>query len=135
MNKQFYLYRDSITNKIFARTFARIKTPIVVKRAQEPYWQQRGWKQYGSKKSGSKYYGFYKVGLKEFEGKAEVSPFGRTKLYIKEIPKELEHHEHYPCFMKESNGWYFIHNNDNGNFDLSSGILQVEQILTEAFNS
>ena len=129
MNKQFNLYRNNITNNLLLRTFTRTKTPIVVKRAQEPYWKQRGWK-----KSGYKYQGYYRTMIKSFKGKAEVSPSGQTKLYIKKPPKELKHHEHYPCFMKESNGWYFIHNNDNGNFDLSSGILQVEQILTEALN-
>lgn len=128
MNKQFYLYRDSITNKIFTRTFARIKVPIVVKRAQEPYWKQRGWKQYGNI-----YHGYYKVDSKEFEGKAKVSPSGKTDLYIKKIPEELEYHEHYYCFEKRSNDWYWVHNNKDGNFDLSSGILQVEQILKEAF--
>ena len=131
MNKQFYIYRDNVLNTIFSqKPFTRaINKPIRVKRTQKPYWKQRGWK-----KSGNKYQGYYRTMIKSFKGKAEVSPSGQTKLYIKNPPEELKKHEHWPCFMKENRGsWYFIHNNDNGNFDLSSGILQVEQILKEAF--
>ena len=130
MNKLINLYRSNIINAIPHPIFTRhtINKPIVVKRTQKPYWQQRDWG-----KSGDKYYGYYRTKFGSFRGQARISPSGQTKLYIRNPPECLRKHNHWACFVKESNGWFFIHNNDNGEFDLSSGILQIEQIITEAF--
>lgn len=100
----------------------------VVARAELPYWQQRGWK-----KTHGQYSGYFRTKYGSFLGKAIVSPSGRIEMFIKEPPECLSNHSHWPCFMLRENGWYFIHNNRAGFFDLSSGLLDVENILTEAY--
>lgn len=100
----------------------------VVERTELPYWQQRGWK-----KIRNKYSGYFRTKYGSFEGKATVSASGRMEMFIKEPPDCLSKHSHWPCFMLRERGWYFIHNNRAGHFDLSSGLLDVENILTEAY--
>ncbi len=130
MNRLINFCRNNIINTIPPQNFTRyaINKPMVVKRTQKPYWKQRGWG-----KSGNKYYGYYRTKFGSFRGQARISPSRQTKLYIQNPPDCLREHSHWACFVKENNGWFFIHNNDNGEFDLSSGIIQIEQILTEAF--
>lgn len=100
---------------------------LLVKRAECPYWKQRGWK----KKFG-RYSGYFRTKYGSFRGIADMSPSGRVEMFIKDPPECLRNHSHWPCFMLQKNGWYFIHNNRAGDFDLSSGLLDVENILTEA---
>ena len=100
----------------------------VVERTELPYWQQRGWK----KKHGQ-YSGYFRTKYGSFLGKATVSASRRMEMFIKDPPECLSKHSHWPCFMLRERGWYFIHNNRAGNFDLSSGLLDVENILTEAY--
>jgi len=100
----------------------------VVERAELPYWQQRGWK-----KTHGRYYGYFRTKYGSFSGKATVSASGRMEMFIKDPPECLSKHSHWPCFMLRERGWYFIHNNRAGYFDLSSGLLDVENILTEAY--
>jgi len=105
------------------------KTGIkVVERTELPYWQQRGWK-----KTNGRYSGYFRTKYGSFLGKATMSPSGRMEMFIKEPPDCLSKHSHWPCFMLRESGWYFIHNNRAGHFDLSSGLLDVENILTEAY--
>ncbi|MDD5697834.1 MAG: hypothetical protein PHH77_04380 [Victivallaceae bacterium] len=100
----------------------------VVRRAETPYWEQRGWK-----KILGKYHGYYRTKYGSFRGEADVSSSGRIELFIFSPPDCLRKHSHWPCFMKRPNGKFFIHNNKNGIFDLSSGIMDVERIITESF--
>ncbi len=92
------------------------------------FWCQHGWKKTGS----NLYQGKFKSDLGEFKGKAEQFPSGRLDLFILNPPQKLlRKHPHAPCFQENGDGWYFIHNNNEGYFDLSSAIMQVEQILQE----
>jgi hypothetical protein len=100
----------------------------VVERTELPYWQQRGWK-----KTHGRYSGYFRTKYGSFLGKATMSPSGRIEMFIKDPPECLSNHSHWPCFMLRERGWYFIHNNRAGHFDLSSGLLDVENILTEAY--
>ncbi len=92
------------------------------------FWCQHGWKKTGS----NLYQGKFKSDLGEFKGKAEQFPSGRLDFFILNPPQKLlRKHPHAPCFQENGDGWYFIHNNNEGYFDLSSAIMQVEQILQE----
>ncbi|MDD5599015.1 MAG: hypothetical protein PHV82_13790 [Victivallaceae bacterium] len=131
MNKLIKHCRSNIINIIVPKASFRHaeNKPAVVERNQEPYWKQRGWG-----KSGDRFYGFFRTKFGSFRGQARISPSRQTKLYIRNPPECLKKHDHWACFVKENNGWFFIHNYNDGEFDLSSGIIQIEQILTEAFN-
>jgi hypothetical protein len=100
---------------------------MIVRRAETPYWEQRGWK-----KARGGYSGFFRTKHGSFRGKADISPAGLTQMFIRDPPECLRNHSHWACFSLREDGWYFIHSNRAGNFDLSSGILDIENILTEA---
>ncbi len=99
----------------------------VVERKEIPYWQERGWKP-----SDDLFEGYFRTRYGSWRGKAEVSPAGNVKMYICEPPKQLKEHDHWVCFNKRPKGWYFIHTVGRLK-DVSAGIMQVEQILNEAF--
>lgn len=99
----------------------------VVKRDQRPYWKQRGWR---STLTGT-FVGWYRTQFGSWRGKAKRRRSGGVKLFIHAPPAVLENHSHWACFRPRSGGWYFIHMNGRVQ-DLSSAILEVERILTEA---
>lgn len=103
-----------------------VRKPIVVQRDSRPYWQQRGWTA-----SGDEFMGFFRTPFGSWKGKAKVSPSGRVELFIQYPPAVLERHSHWTCFRWRFGGWYFVHTNEPIE-DLSSGILAIENILTEA---
>ena len=100
----------------------------VPQRTDKLYWEKRGWR----KASLNTFEGFYSGGRYHHKGKAEQSPSGRLDLFIFDPPEKLlREHPHGPCFIKIRHGLYSIHNNNTGYFDLSSAIIQIEQILKE----
>lgn len=101
--------------------------PTVVQRDTRPYWDQRGWK-----KRGTGYVGYYRTPFGSVKGKATKSPSGRVKLYINKPPDGLRRHPHAACFIPRGGGWLWIHTH-HAIKDLSSGILQVETVLKEAY--
>lgn len=120
------LEQPQVPNKVF-RPKCRNVGPNVIKRAEIPYWRQRGWRMISGK-----YRGHYSTGDKSFKGEATISNSGRVELFIFNPPDCLRKHPHWHCFIKKLDGRFFIHNNKNGTFDLSSGIMDVERILKEA---
>ena len=98
-----------------------------VQRSQLPYWKERGWKRLFGK-----FRGYFRTKYGSWRGEATLSPGGRVEMFIFNPPALLEGHPHGICFMDRGGGKYFVHTSDN-NHDLSSGIIRVEQILTEAF--
>jgi hypothetical protein len=102
------------------------RSAFVVQRDKRPYWEQRGWTC-----QGGEYCGYYRTAFGSWKGKAKISFSGRIELFIQNPPKILENHSHWPCFRSRLGGWHFIHTNEPIT-DLSSGILAIENILTEA---
>jgi hypothetical protein len=100
--------------------------PMLVQRDQRPYWEQRGWTS-----QGGEYLGYFRTRFGSWKGKAEASPSGRIDLFIQDPPDALKGHSHWVCFRSRLGGWFFIHTNEPIE-DLSSGILTIEKILTEA---
>ena len=105
-----------------------IRHPEVVERDSRPYWQQRGWVHvfFG------RYSGWYRTAFGSWRGKARKDALGEVELFIHQPPDALAGHENWHCFFPRGDGWYFIHIQDGELNDLSSGIIRVEQILTEA---
>lgn len=99
--------------------------PVTVERDTRSYWQQRGWHH-----DGNEYHGFFRTAFGSWKGRAEQSPSTRLDLFIHQPPQALARHPHWQCFFLREKQWFFIHH--NGASDLSSAIIEVERILTEA---
>ena len=52
--------------------------------------------------------------------------------YILQPPQELASNSHWPCFSSIDGNWFQIHMREIPR-DVSSGIMTVERVLTEAF--
>jgi hypothetical protein len=104
----------------------RQRSPMLVQRDSRPYWEQRGWTA-----QGNEFHGYYRTNAGSWRGKAKVSPSGRVELFMQHPPNALKESPHWPCFNWRLGGWYFIHTNAPI-ADLSSGILEVEKLLTGA---
>jgi hypothetical protein len=98
-----------------------------VKRAARPYWQERGWRQ-----DGRSYLGTYKTAYGSFVGRIDQVRPGNFRLYIFDPPPELSSHSHWTCFQHLGDGTFRIHMSRMPE-DVSSGILGIERLLTEAF--
>lgn len=100
----------------------------VTKKTTLLYWQKKGWKKTGI----NVYAGWFSGGGYRLKGRAEQSPSGRLDLFMFKPPEKLlREHPHGKCFWPKKDGWYFIHNNNEKYFDLSSVIIQIEKLLEE----
>jgi hypothetical protein len=117
----------SLLRRIFGQVLRGPAPTVTIKRSEIPYWRERGWRQ-----EGRTYLGTYKTAYGSFIGRIdEVRP--RTfRLYIFDPPKDVRKHGHWTCFQRQGNGSFRIHMSRMPE-DVSSGILSIERLLTEAF--
>lgn len=111
---------------IMAR-ITRGHSPVIrVIRHEIPYWEARGWV-----RSGSRYTGNYQTPYGAFQGHCEQRGPGFFRFFIEHPPPELSRHHHWVCFRQRSRHRYEIHLARQP-ADVSSGIMTVERLLTEA---
>jgi len=114
----------------FARVLRGPGPLVPIKRRELPYWQQQGWW-----KDGTGYSGRYQTVRGAFLGWIEQNSQNEFDYYIFQPPEELASHSHWTCFQDRGGpGWYYVHMAVPP-ADLSSGIMAVERILTEAYQS
>jgi hypothetical protein len=107
---------------------ARGRIPAIrVQRQQVPYWRQQGWI-----RSGGRYNGNYQTAYGAFQGYAEQRGPHFFRFYILHPPDALSRHSHWACFISRGGGSYEIHLARQP-ADISSGIISIERLLTEAF--
>ncbi len=94
---------------------------------EDPYWEKRGWE-----KSGRNYKGDYKTPYGNWPGAVKENFFGNYSSYIYDLPEAVLSGAHSACFMHKGKGVYSIHFNNNPK-DIDTGILKVEQSITESF--
>jgi hypothetical protein len=99
----------------------------VVRRDQRPLWQQKNWK-----RSENEYHGYYRNRFGAWKGKITVSLARRVEILIQNPPRAMSKHHKWACFHALDNDWYSIHHHGVKNGDVSSAIVQIESILTEA---
>lgn len=99
---------------------------ILVKREEIPYWQERKWK-----KKGETYNGYYRTMYESKKGLI-INHSGFVDLYIFDPPSQLWKHPHWQCFRHRGGGKYLVHFGIKPK-DVSSGIIEVERILNEAY--
>ena len=107
---------------------ARGHAPLIgVPRRQLPYWQERGWT-----RNGNTYRGTYQTRFAKFQGRIEERAGGHFDFLLFNPSAEIREHRHWECFMPRGNDWYLIHMGHRPR-DLSSGILAVERLITDAY--
>lgn len=111
-----------------SRSLGRGHPPAVrVNRRQIPYWQERGWSRQGNQYSGN-----YQTPYGAFQGSAEQRGSHFFRFYIFHPPEQLSRHSHWVCFISRGNNTYEVHLGRQP-ADVSSGILTIERLITEAF--
>ncbi len=98
----------------------------VVERRQIPYWQERGWN-----RQGNVYNGNYQTAHGAFQGWIEQERSGHICFYLYKPSREIQRHGHWVCFQHRGNDWYLVHMGKEPG-DVSSGIMTIERLITEA---
>ena len=112
---------------LFERTARGHAPTVAVKRRQIPYWQERGWT-----RTGNRYTGTYQTPYAAFQGWIEQQRSGDIDLYLYMPSEEIQGHSHWTCFQHRGNDWYLIHMGRHPR-DVSSGIMTIERLITEAY--
>ena len=102
---------------------------IAVQRREIPYWQERGWTFHDNI-----YRGAYQTRFAAFQGYIEVGWSGRMSFFLYQPSPEIRGHSHWVCFQDRGDGWYLVHMARQPK-DASSGIMTVERLITEAYES
>lgn len=93
-----------------------------------PLWQVRGWTNTPRGLEGR-----FKTRHGEYWGLIKILSRAKSKFYIFQPPRELEHHPQHHCFFPIGNGWFDVHF-DVGPDGIDDGIIQIESILTNALS-
>ena len=99
----------------------------IVQRRQIPYWQEHGWTRQGNTYSGS-----YQTPYAAFWGQIIEHRGGHTDFLLYSPSDEIHNHSHWTCFQHRGNDWYLVHMARQPR-DVSSGIITIERLLTEAY--
>jgi hypothetical protein len=110
------------------RTWLR-PAPTHIRRRELPYWQERGWQ-----RAGDTYTGTYQTRFGSFLGRVEDRGYGQFRFYIVAPPPEVQRSSHWACFTPRGSNAYHVHMSTRP-ADVSSGILTIERLITEAFQS
>jgi hypothetical protein len=102
---------------------------IPVVRRQIPYWQERSWR-----RNGNVYEGSYQTPYAAFQGWIEQEQSGRIHFYLYNPSPQVRAHSHWTCFQHRGNDWYLIHMARQPK-DVGSGIMTIERLITEAYES
>jgi len=108
----------------------RLRGPAVhIRRRPIPYWQERGWRLVGDVYSGT-----YQTPYGSFLGRVEDRGFNHFRFYITDPPAALKRSAHWSCFQPRGGKGYKVHMARRPR-DASSGIITIERLITEAFES
>jgi hypothetical protein len=102
---------------------------ITVERRQIPYWQEKGWT-----RRGNTYAGAYQTRYAAFYGQIEEHRGGHIDFFLYNPSDEIRRCSHWACFQHRGNDWYLVHMGRAAR-DVSSGIMTIERLITEAYES
>jgi predicted acyl esterase len=100
-----------------------------IQRREIPYWQEHGWK-----RTGNVYEGAFQTPYAAFQGWIEQQRSGHIDFFLYNPSREIQNHSHWTCFQHRGNDWYLVHMGREPR-DVSSGILTIERLITEAYES
>ena len=112
---------------LFSRIVRGHGPAVSVQRRQIPYWQERGWQQ-----RGNTYTGAYQTRHGAFAGEIRQHYGNDIEFFLYQPSQEIQRHSHWACFQHQGNDWYLVHMGRRPK-DVSSGILTIERLITEAF--
>ena len=113
--------------EFFSRMGRRSQPVVPIERRQIPYWQERGWQ-----RNGNRYAGSYQTPFGAFEGLIDQERSGHLSFFLYSPSELIRRHSHWTCFQDRSNDWYLIHMAKEPQ-DISSGIITIEKLITEAY--
>jgi hypothetical protein len=113
--------------ELFSRVVRGHAPLISVLRREIPYWRERGWT-----REGNHYTGSYQTPHAAFQGWIDEQRFGHATFYLYNPSPEIRSHSHFTCFAPRGNDWYMVHMARRPK-DVSSGILTIERLITEAY--
>jgi len=99
----------------------------VVQRRQIPYWQERGWT-----RQGQTYTGSYQTPYAAFSGQITEHRGGHIDFWLYMPSDEIRSTGPWACFQHRGNDWYLVHMARMPR-DVSSGIIAIERLITEAY--
>lgn len=99
----------------------------VVNRREMPYWQERNWT-----RKGNVYTGNYQTPYSAFQGWIEEDQSGHINFFLYQPTPQIQRHSHWACFQRRNEGWYLVHMGRAAK-DVSSGIMTIERLITEAY--
>jgi hypothetical protein len=102
---------------------------VPVERRVIPYWQERGWKREGNIYSGS-----YQTPYGAFQGWIEQQASGHIDFFLSTPSGEIQRHSHWTCFQYRGDNWYLVHMGRTAR-DVSSGIITIERLIRDAYES
>lgn len=102
---------------------------VTIQRRIIPYWQERGWV-----REGDDYRGNYQTNFAAFCGYATEGRSGHLEFYLYAPSQQIRRHSHWTCFVDRGSNWYFVHMGRQPR-DLSSGIIAIERLISEAYQS
>ena len=115
--------------EIFSRVVRGHAPTIQVLRREIPYWREHGWT-----RDGNQYTGTYQTPYAAFHGWVEEERFGHIHFYLSAPTPEIRRHSHWACFAPRGSEWYLVHMARRPK-DVSSGIITIERLITEAYQS
>ncbi len=113
--------------QLFRRIVRGHGPAIPVQRREMPYWQERGWA-----RQGNTYNGNYQTRYAAFWGQISEHRGGHIDFMLYMPSQEIRNCGHWACFQHRGNDWYLIHMSKQPR-DVSSGIITIERLITEAY--
>jgi hypothetical protein len=117
----------SAIREIFSRVVRGHTPSISVLRREIPYWRECGWTH-----NGNNYTGSYQTPYAAFQGRIEERWSGSINFYLHSPSRQIRRHSHWICFANRGGGWYLVHMARRPK-DVSSGIITIERLITEAY--
>ena len=114
---------------LFNRALRGHGPAIPVERRQLPYWQERGWR-----RSGNTYTGAYQTRYGTFSGEIVEHRASDIEFYLHQPSDAIRSCSHWACFQDRGSGWYLVHMGKRPH-DVSSGIMTIERLITQAYQS
>ena len=128
--KELGTRQASNTIREFLSRMVRPSNGVVkIERQEIPYWQQQGWTQRGNVFRGS-----YHTPYGSFIGEVQQRGKAHHEFFLYAPSAEIQRHSHWTCFQHRGNDWYFVHMGKQPK-DVSSGIITIERLITDAHES
>jgi hypothetical protein len=113
--------------ELFSRAVRGHAPVIPVERREIPYWRERGWT-----RNGRIYTGSYQTPYAAFQGQIEEGWSGHINCFLYRPSRQIERCSHWSCFAPRGGDWYLVHMARRPR-DVSSGIITIERLITEAY--